>query len=1103
MEFNYLKQAQLASKNNQIAQTTQGTLLSKKQTQHGFHHMPNSVQIVDNYTDIEMDSSMLYLQITQINGTNSSSNNLQKQPSVFQQKLNSNFTPKGSRQKVLNHNINEERTQLKNRNSNLNQGGSPNPKNSLPQNRSPNNDLVFSVQKNYNHQVDNNFNEIQSLLKKKNLKLRSKTTKLTRQENQNNEPNFDSKQQRLQLQMKHCEANQNSHNDQDQLKKVSMQRRSQKFQHIMEYKQEQQVHQLYYTGEFNHNQQKKSGSFYNTQYGNFQQQQSNVKATSMRGSEIINQEVIGGIFEGGFQLPNLNLRNQQIPSNLNESPPKPNRSVLQSQESGSSPSKLLKRSINGLLKHPQVQRRKISQFNQDVHLTDGNITSQESNLFKSDLQRENNLTQMVQSLIQMQNKDFMERRQSQQVSSRQDHYADSGLSTNNKLLHKDMQNWLQNDIIVSRDQKFGRDLIYNDTNKSAHLFSQGQLSQQSQYSQVFQQSQKCLEQLISEQRQSLASLPLAEIQQQTCDQDPIYTQKSNQENKLEEAIEIFPQYFEIQQLRTSQNQRINIESDYRELKRKEIKVDMLSSVVNTGSPIKQNRMSSRRGSNDPNQENDSNNSHEQVISDYTQQLSGKLSLPSKGDKRKSAALAIAQLHDSMSITKQTPQKHILKQKMLQIKPLTKNQNSLEEKICQTPGFRQVQIEKNQHLKKLSGTDTKCELSEDSKIKFGLGHNTGSFVNQRNDVLINMNMTANDDVKNMALSSFKQNVLNIQRINIPQAQHINNAVSLSPSKMVQNKNINSPVLNRKSLLSRRQPTNEKMMQPNTGDKSGITKRLLFRRRERMKEKNLIIIYYDGIIGDTNQYSSYNNFRLRYGSIIALRKLYSWAQVVVVMPYATKRAKVIVTYLEKHQGCPIDAIYTLRQKQLGKTQERWYRYQQIFEDFDVDDEEKIISNVMVSILQNQYYNQIIGSYNKEVYDKQEFYKDFKNDQNYSFGQEPSSKSSNFSNILLQNTYANLLREGCSGLSSKSEVTGRSNKVNPVTLIVPHLKLETNNCNFIHIVKCIENMKYYQIDCNKLNDNQNVEIQNDTSAINNRSMQSTSIENSDFYHGRRKKS
>ena len=65
----------------------------------------------------------------------------------------------------------------------------------------------------------------------------------------------------------------------------------------------------------------------------------------------------------------------------------------------------------------------------------------------------------------------------------------------------------------------------------------------------------------------------------------------------------------------------------------------------------------------------------------------------------------------------------------------------------------------------------------------------------------------------------------------------------------------------------------------------------------------------------------------------------------MPYISKRAKAISAYIEKHQGCPVDAIYTLRHTQLGKTSNKWYRYQQIFEDFDLDEEERLISNCLV--------------------------------------------------------------------------------------------------------------------------------------------------------------
>ena len=77
-------------------------------------------------------------------------------------------------------------------------------------------------------------------------------------------------------------------------------------------------------------------------------------------------------------------------------------------------------------------------------------------------------------------------------------------------------------------------------------------------------------------------------------------------------------------------------------------------------------------------------------------------------------------------------------------------------------------------------------------------------------------------------------------------------SLSPSKLkTSSKGLrpNSPLSPyKKSLIMRRSPVNEKMMLPKTGDKMGITKRILFRRRERMRDKNLILIYYEGVMGE---------------------------------------------------------------------------------------------------------------------------------------------------------------------------------------------------------------------------------------------------------------
>jgi hypothetical protein len=52
------------------------------------------------------------------------------------------------------------------------------------------------------------------------------------------------------------------------------------------------------------------------------------------------------------------------------------------------------------------------------------------------------------------------------------------------------------------------------------------------------------------------------------------------------------------------------------------------------------------------------------------------------------------------------------------------------------------------------------------------------------------------------------------------------------------------------MMRRQAINEKCLAPKTSLKNGITKRILFRRRERMRDANLLLIYFDGVLGDTN-------------------------------------------------------------------------------------------------------------------------------------------------------------------------------------------------------------------------------------------------------------
>lgn len=42
--------------------------------------------------------------------------------------------------------------------------------------------------------------------------------------------------------------------------------------------------------------------------------------------------------------------------------------------------------------------------------------------------------------------------------------------------------------------------------------------------------------------------------------------------------------------------------------------------------------------------------------------------------------------------------------------------------------------------------------------------------------------------------------------------------------------------------------ETFLEPATDDKFGASKRLVFRRRQRMADKNLLIVFFDGVIGD---------------------------------------------------------------------------------------------------------------------------------------------------------------------------------------------------------------------------------------------------------------
>ena len=70
---------------------------------------------------------------------------------------------------------------------------------------------------------------------------------------------------------------------------------------------------------------------------------------------------------------------------------------------------------------------------------------------------------------------------------------------------------------------------------------------------------------------------------------------------------------------------------------------------------------------------------------------------------------------------------------------------------------------------------------------------------------------------------------------------------------------------------------------------------------MQERNLVIVYFDGVMGDlcysSNQCTAYNTFRMRVGALKDFRDMCFQHQIALVFPYASKRSEVIARYFHK--------------------------------------------------------------------------------------------------------------------------------------------------------------------------------------------------------------
>ena len=112
---------------------------------------------------------------------------------------------------------------------------------------------------------------------------------------------------------------------------------------------------------------------------------------------------------------------------------------------------------------------------------------------------------------------------------------------------------------------------------------------------------------------------------------------------------------------------------------------------------------------------------------------------------------------------------------------------------------------------------------------------------------------------------------------------------------------------------------------------------------MRDKNLIILYFDGVVGDL-PYSSgnclgFNSFRIRSGALKEIKELALNHQVVLVLPYVSKRSTVIGRYLHKFASCQVDAVYSVKSKENKATKRgylrRWQDYEQVYRDFNLND------------------------------------------------------------------------------------------------------------------------------------------------------------------------
>eukprot|EP00347_Sterkiella_histriomuscorum_P021865 403332497 len=192
----------------------------------------------------------------------------------------------------------------------------------------------------------------------------------------------------------------------------------------------------------------------------------------------------------------------------------------------------------------------------------------------------------------------------------------------------------------------------------------------------------------------------------------------------------------------------------------------------------------------------------------------------------------------------------------------------------------------------------------------------------------------------------------------------------------------------------------------------SKRIEFRRRPSFKDFQLVILYFDGLIGEITQKNlSDDTYQLvmRHGSVEALQELSKNFQTVIVTSLNQKYCKLLAQLLDK-EDIVYDALYQ-RVKTFRKNED-YFNYNQVYIDFEVHNEGDAFTS---KIDQNVIIVAPIFLDNEDIRDKD--------------GDELIFQEKQLSNQVGRNL-------NIRGLPIDSR------EIMPITILVPHIRSQPNN-------------------------------------------------------------